>query len=62
MPEFRFFQEVQRMESESKLRLEKFPDLVVNGHARAWLSWQSDRGLPVNSVPCPFRFWCAGEG
>jgi integrase/recombinase XerD len=38
------------MESEPKLRLEKFPHIARNDHARAWLTWQSNRGLAPNTL------------
>lgn len=35
---------------ESKLMLQKFPHVAANDHARAWLSWQSNRGLASNTL------------
>lgn len=38
------------MESESKLRFERFPHVAANDHARTWLTWQANRGLARNTV------------
>jgi site-specific recombinase XerD len=35
---------------ESKLMLQRFPHVAANHHARAWLGWQSNRGLEPNTL------------
>ena len=38
------------MEPESKLVVQRFPHVTANDHARAWLGWQSNRGLAPNTL------------